>query len=604
MVTVLRRADAGEGAQAVPELCHPSWELAARFDRALGDPGDPATVFSYQEAVRLDDAEEFPDEACAALDAWGLADYYVPAGYGGKLTGFEDLQQLIRMLARRDLTVAVGHGKTFLGSVSVWASGDHAAAVRLGALVRAGARVSLGLTERTHGSDIMAGELTAEPVGPGYRVNGEKWLINNATRGRLLSLLARTSPVGGPRGFTLLLLDKEELPQETYRCLPKVPTHGIRGADISGVVIQDAVVGPEAVVGGAGGGAELLLKSLQLTRTLCPSLSLGAADHALRLAVEFAHERVLYGRQLTELPLTRRTLAEAYADLLVCEALSTVATRSIHALPSELSVTSAVAKYLVPTIIDGQVSALGSLLGARSFLSGEFAHGSFQKVARDHRIVGIFDGNTLVNQYSLVAQFRSLARNYLGPLDHRPRLGTLFNLSRSLPPFDPERLNLLSRYGSSILGTLPVSVTRLADAALLNPALGGAAQCAAELRAEADALHRRIARRMETVAAASPESFNDARKYGLCFTGAACLGLWLHSHREAEAGGTGGLWQDGLWLEAVLNRLLGRLEVRAPAGVAEDPLFERLYTQLTQQYQDGSLFSLLPCPIAEGPPSC
>ena len=54
----------------------------------------------------------------------------------------------------------------------------------------------------------------------------------------------------------------------------------------------------------------------------------------------------------------------------------------------------------------------------------------------------------------------------------------------------------------------------------------------------------------------------------------------------------------------MLNRLLARLEVRPPARATEDPLFERLYTQLTQQYQDGSLFSLLPCPIAEGPPSC
>jgi alkylation response protein AidB-like acyl-CoA dehydrogenase len=585
-------------------LRHGSWELAARFDRELGDPCDPETVFSYQESMRLDTAEAFPSAVCAALNAWGLPRYYVPADYGGGLTSLEDLQQLIRMLARRDLTVAIAHAKTFLGAVPVWASGNHGAALRLASLVREGAQVALGLTERTHGSDIMAGDLTADDTGDGYRVNGEKWLINNASRGRLLSLLTRTSPTGGPRGFTLLLVDKLELPQDTYRCLPKVPTLGIRGADISGVVLQDAPVGRDAVIGEVGGGAELLLKSLQLTRTLCPSLSLGAADHALRLSLGFAAERELYGRRLGDLPLTRRTLADAYTDLLLCEALSTVATRSIHALPSELSVTSAVAKYLVPSLVDGTVAALGSLLGARSFLADHYAHGRFQKLARDHRIVGVFDGNTMVNLYSLVAQFRSIARNYLAPDDHRPHLAGIFDLERTLPDFVADRLTLLSRYGSSIVGTLPAAVERLDTESLHRPALAGAAARAAELLAEADALHRRIATRMETVGDAAPESFEEARRYCLCFAGAAALGLWEHSRASAETGPTGALWRDGLWLEGVLARVLHHLGAVPGRADRDDALVARLYEQCTTQYGQGALFSLLPCPIAEGHPTC
>ncbi|MHA6763580.1 acyl-CoA dehydrogenase family protein [Streptacidiphilus sp. PAMC 29251] len=587
-----------------PGVRHASWELAARFDQALGDPCDPASLFSYQKSMLLDTAEEFPAEICAALNAWGLPEYYVPAHFGGRLASLEDLQQLIRMLARRDLTVAIGHAKTFLGAVPVWASGNHGAALRLAGLIRDGAQVALGLTERTHGSDIMAGELTADESADGYRVNGEKWLINNASRGRLLSLLTRTSPTGGPRGFTLFLIDKASLPSGTYRCLPKVSTVGIRGADISGVVLQDAPIGRDAVIGDVGGGAELLLKALQLSRTLCPALSLGAADHALRLVVGFTAERELYGRRLADLPLTRHVLADAYADLLLCEALSTVSTRSIHALPSELSVTSAVAKYLVPTLVDGTVTALGSLLGARSFLADHYEHGRFQKLARDHRIVGVFDGNTMVNLYSLVAQFRSLARNYLAPGDHRPHLAGIFDLKRKLPDFVPHRLTLLSRYGSSILGTLPAAVDRLTAEAVHQPALSGAAARAVELLAEADALHRRIATRMETVGDAAPESFEDARCYALCFAGAAALGLWEHTRASAEAGPTGALWQDGLWLEGALARVLHHLGTRPAVPQRGDLLTARLYEQCVTQYREGLLFSLLPCPIAEGQPTC
>ncbi|QMU78144.1 acyl-CoA dehydrogenase family protein [Streptacidiphilus sp. PB12-B1b] len=587
-----------------PGLRHASWELAARLDRELGDPADPETVFSYAASMRLDAAEAFPAEACAALNAWGLPRYYVPAAYGGSLTSYEDLLQLVRMLARRDLTVAIAHAKTYLGSAPVWASGNHGAALRLSALVRGGAQVALGLTERTHGSDITAGELSADQVPGGYRLNGEKWLINNASRGRLLSLLTRTSPTGGPRGFTLFLVDKAALPQHTYRCLPKVPTLGIHGADISGVVLQDAPVGHDAVIGDQGGGAELLLKSLQVTRTLCPALSLGAADQALRLAVGFAAERELYGRRLTDLPLTRRVLADAYADLLLSEALSTVAARSIQALPSELSVTSAVAKYLVPSLVDGVVAALGTLLGARSFLTDHYAHGRFQKLARDHRIVGVFDGNSMVNLYSLVAQFRTLARNYLAPADHRPHLAGIFDLRRELPGFAPDRLALLSRYGSSILGTLPGTVARLASAARQRPALAGAAARAAELLAEADALHLRVAGRTETVGDAAPESFEDARRYALCFAGAAALGLWQHTAASAEDGPTGALWRDGLWLEAALARVHHHLGARPDRPGRDDALTACLYRQCTAHHREGTLFSLLPCPIAEGRPPC
>jgi alkylation response protein AidB-like acyl-CoA dehydrogenase len=617
VVTAPRRSAPADLDRPLP---HPSWELGARFDRELGDPGDDDGVHSYRESLRLDEAEEFPAEQLAALDVWGLPEYYVPAQYGGRLTDYQDLSQLIRMLARRDLTVAIAHGKTFLGSAPVFLSGDHVAARRLARLVRGGARVSLGLTERTHGSDILAGELTAEqysdglrPDGlrpDGLRLNGEKWLINNATRGRLLSLLTRTSPTGGPRGFSLVLVDKEELPEGTYRHLPKLRTLGIRGADISGVVLQDAPVGADSVVGGVGGGAELVLRTLQVTRTLCPALSLGAADHALRLAVGFTRERELYGRTLAELPLTRHTLAGAYADLLLCEALNTVAVRSIHALTSELGVTAAVAKYLVPSVVDEVVAEVGALLGARSFLADHYAHGRFQKLARDHRIVGIFDGNTMVNLYSLVVQFRALARGFLAPADHRPRLASLFDLGRRLPEFDPRQLVLVSRYGSSVLGTLPTAVEELRAEAAGRPALGRAVVLAETIHRTARELHERIAACSSTVGDAAPESFEDARRYSLCFAGAAALGLWLHSHHAAESGPTGELWRDGLWLEAVLDRVLRRLDgpcrrsARVADGATGTDLSERLEARLIEQYQRGSLFSLLPCPVAEGPVSC
>lgn len=589
------------------------WQLAEQLDQRLGDPNGTGPL-SYARAASEDAAEEFPASACELLGALGIHHYYIPAEYGGALTDFPQLLEIVRTIARRDLTTAIGHGKTFLGAVCVWVAQDFAGAERLASLVGAGEPVSLGLTERTHGSDLMAGEVVAERTDGGYVISGEKWLINNATRGRLVCLLARTAAEGGPRGFSLLLVDKNELPEDTYRTLPKVHTLGIRGADISGIAFDRAPVDARGLVGREGEGPETVLKALQITRSLCTALSLGAADHGLRVAYRFAAERELYGRKLLDLPAARRTLAETYADLLAMEALSTVAARSIHTLPGELSVTSAVAKYLVPTVADDILGRLRGVLGARAFLSDYYANGRFQKLERDHRIVGIFDGNTMVNLYALTAQFRTLARFH--PVHDSPpaTLAATFSHAHGLPGLRPAQLSLLARRGSTVLGSLPKTAEVLGAQASREPELARAAALARTLAVAADQLHTRMRAARPVPGGAPVESFDLARGYSVCFAAACCLGVWRHNRRPAQQTRTAGHWSGGLWLEAVLARLVDRLEQAVPGITGPQPrppaaydselesLFERLLARLTEQYEAGELFSLLPGRIAEGPP--
>lgn len=571
---------------------HHPYRLAEELEAHLGDPESPDTTFSYTNVLALDEAEEFPSDICRTLEDWRLQDHYVPVEYGGRLSDYETVMQLVRTVARRDLTTAVGHGKTYLGAVCVWVSGNAEQANRLAADIRAGVPVSLGLTERAHGSDLLAGDVVAEPDGNGgWLVTGEKWLINNATRGSLLSLLARTDPKPGPRAFSVLLVDKRTLGSEQFRCLDKIRTHGIRGADISGIAYDRAPIPADALVGAEGGGIEIVLKALQLTRTMCASLSLGAADHALRIAVDFAEERELYGRRLMELPQARQQLAAAAADVLANEALATVAARSVHTLPGELSVAAAATKYLVPTATEAVIADLTRLLGARAFLKGVYAHGMFQKVDRDHRIVGLFDGNTLVNLNSLVNQFRSLVRGRKKHAGDRDGAAAAFDLTMTLPPLEPGRLSLVARHGSSIIDSLPDSVETLRVEAARQPALLGALGAAERLLRATDRVHEGMEEYRTVVSDVPPGAYDRARQYALCLAGAACLGLWAHNHREAAEGRTGDLWRDGVWLWPALDRLLVRL---GEPGAGEPDAYPALLEQARAMVQRGDLFSLLP----------
>ncbi|MDS1270907.1 acyl-CoA dehydrogenase [Lipingzhangella sp. LS1_29] len=573
--------------------------LAESLERHLGDPNDPDHRFSFARSAELDRSELFPGDACRLLTDWGMQHQYVPAWLGGELTDFQAPVRLIRAVARRDLTVAIAHGKTFLGGVCAWLVEPTSRVKALARDVLAGHPVSWALTERDHGSDLLATEVRAAPVPGGYHITGEKWLINNATRGRYVTVLTRTHPDGGSRGFDVLLVDKEELSSSAYECLPAVRLHGIRGADISGITFHAAHVDDDCLLGEPGKGLETVLHSLQLTRTLCAGLSLGAGDHALALAMRFAAERTLYGRRLLDLPQARRTLLDAYADHLLSEALVLVGTRAIHDRTEEMSVISAVVKYLVPWRTDATLDALGQLLGARSQLVADFADGQFQKLHRDHRIVAIFDGNSLVNLHALVNQFPILARKARAQLEApaTPEAAERLAPDPAAAPFDPTRLSLVAQHGSSLLGSLPTSVRALADLAAHQPSLAPVAGLAHRVLERTHAVVAEMTGHRPSRHQVAAETFLVAEEFALCCAAAAALELWI-AHQPGTTGTPSDpLWQDAHWLHATLRRVLEALAVSCPPSPQVD---EALFDALTRQTGEGWSTSLLPQRTAEG----
>jgi alkylation response protein AidB-like acyl-CoA dehydrogenase len=543
--------------QTEPRAALPAVESARWLDEALGDPADPGTVLSYMRCAELERIGEFPTEICAELDRLGLPRHYVPVAYGGALAAYDEVFHLMRVLAGRDLTAAIAHGKTFLGAASVWVAGAPDQRVALAREILSGAPVSWGLTERDHGSDLLAGEVTAVATPDGYRIDGEKWLVNNATHGRFVCVLARTDPKGGPRGFSLLLADKHALDPDRFRCLPKVPTHGIRAADISGIAFDQATVPPGALVGPVGGGIEIVLKSFQLTRTAAGALSLGAADHAFGLTVDFLGDRVMYRRRLLDLPKVRADLGEAYGLLFAAETLGWYGCRAIHTQPEEMSVLSSVTKYLVPTFVDEILGRLGDLLGIRAYLA-DYADGRFARLERDHRIVGIFDGSTFVNQNLLINQFPALARGYRrGDPAAGAAVGLAAALAQPLPPADLGRLSLAARS----CGLTSALASAVAEVGATSDAPTAVAALAAQLLVATDAVHEEMAGLSHSARAVPPEAFDLAHRYALCVAGAASLQVWLRNRSVPPFAGST-LWKDARWLRAALVSIVDRLPGR------------------------------------------
>ena len=378
------------------------------LDRLLGNPRDDSSVMSFRRSLELDRAAMFPAEAAGVLDAWGLPRFYIPQEFGGALERSSragsahppcgPARSHRRRRTRQDLPRR---------------------GVRVGGR-RSGCRPD-GVdrrfrTTQCRGGSPRKGGAATSPVPRRRRrsvptrsvVDGGKWPIGNATRGQAIAVLARTDSTPGPRALSLVLVEKDKVDAATLSYRPRLRTHGIRGADISGIDFANTRVDADALIGAPGQGLELVLKSLQLTRTLCSALSLGSADQAIDIVLDAGcgSDRSPHSR------IGDRTIvARAVADLVFAEAVGYTGVRHIHSFPEEMALESAFVKFLVPDAVDLIYRELARVLGGSAQVIGAAGPARFEKASRDNRVVGIFDGNSVVNLNVMINEFPNIAKS-------------------------------------------------------------------------------------------------------------------------------------------------------------------------------------------------
>jgi alkylation response protein AidB-like acyl-CoA dehydrogenase len=532
----------------------------------------PAGPWRGVETLRFDENEARDEALHQHLDTAGVPAQYVPADVGGGLESFDTLWRTWRAIACHDFTMATTHGATYGAASPVWIGGSRALQERTAAIIGRGGSMALGYTERRHGADLLAMETTATPVAGGYRLTGEKWLTSNARRAAAVVVFARTHPAGGPRGFSFFLVEKARVDPASWAVRPRVRTHGIRGAEIGGIAFFDCLLPHEAAVGTPGSGLEIALKSLQITRTMAAAGAIGGAETALRIALES-------GARLDD-----DVLADAFADLLVSECVALTAARALHVAPEQASITSAIAKYLVPAMLTAFVERLADALGWRACLR-DGRTGLFQKLRRDLPIVSLFDGSAPVNLHAIALQLGQLtAPSVRGPTPEEawPVLETLCRIDAPLPAFSPGRLDLTNRGRNVILDALP-GVVRSG---------GGNISCdiSSSERAVCRALDefRTLARPFATSrggSARSAEMFELSQAYATLHAAACGLAVWRCNRDRL-----GEFFARGDWLVRGIDRLLERLD---PAHVSHQPPAASIAEELRRRAHACEPFSLL-----------
>ena len=266
-------------------------------------------------ARELDRTSAFPWENIKAMGELGLLGVPWSEELGGAgmdyLSYYITIHEMAKVDASHALTVSA---HTNLGTSPIVQFGNDEQKRRFVPLLASGKVLGgFGLTEPGAGSDAGGTATTAVDKGDHYLLNGSKNFITHAGVGEIFSVTARTEPARGNKGISSFIVTKDSVDLEACRRigvghvenLPK--TRGVRAgkkeekmgwraSDTRELVLEDAVVPKENLLGQSGQGFVNFLKTLDAGRIGIAALSLGIAEGAYEEALKYARVRKQFGR--------------------------------------------------------------------------------------------------------------------------------------------------------------------------------------------------------------------------------------------------------------------------------------------------------------------
>ncbi len=172
---------------------------------------------------------------------------------------------------------------------------------------------TLAITEPAGGTDLGAMQTLAVRDGDEYVINGQKTWITGAHVVDFFTIAAKTDPEAGFRGVDMFLVDRH--------------TPGVRVGDriekliafASGcyeLFFDDVRIPADRLFGGEEGEGFALLRSiLNDIRVHTAALGLGIARAAYEESVEYAKQRVAYGRPIIKWQAIQHKLARMRIDI-------------------------------------------------------------------------------------------------------------------------------------------------------------------------------------------------------------------------------------------------------------------------------------------------
>ncbi len=249
---------------------------------------------------------------------------------------------------------------------------------------------AIAMSEPGAGSDLQGIRTTAVRDGAGpdadWILTGSKTFITNGINADLVLVVARTTPEGGARGTSLLVVERGMPGFARGRNLDKI---GLKAQDTAELSFTDVRVPARNLLGTENGGFGHLMDALPQERLSIAVVAVATCEVVLEQTLAYAKERTAFGRPIGSFQANRFTLAEVATEVTVARAFLDRCV-ALH-LAGELTVSdAAMAKWWTTELQKRVVDSCLQLFGGYGYM----AEHPIAQAYLDTRVQTIYGGTT------------------------------------------------------------------------------------------------------------------------------------------------------------------------------------------------------------------
>ena len=364
----------------------------------------------------------------------GLLGIEVPEEYGGLALGKVTGALASEISAMEGSWAVTFMGHTGIGTLPITYFGtDEQKAKYLPKFATGEWISSYSLSEASSASDALNAKARAvrSPDGKSWILNGEKmWLTN----GGFADVYITFAKIDGEH-FSAFIIDKGS---PGVSLGPEERKLGIKGSSTRPLILQDAVIPIENLLGEIGKGHKIAFNILNIGRFKLGAGTVGGAKASLKVSCEYAKQRSAFGKKISDFGLIQSKIGEMVARIFAAESMAyrtagmidanlegahdnETCLKRIEEYDAECSMVKVFCSEVLDHVVDESVQILGG--------AGYVEDYPVERHFRDARINRIFEGTNEINR--LLVPGRMVRRALSGAL---PIFDAAMALLDELPP--------------------------------------------------------------------------------------------------------------------------------------------------------------------------
>ncbi len=289
---------------------------------------------------------------------------------------------------------------SILGLGPIWISQNETVKKQTAKFLQAGGIFAFGVSEKEHGADLYASDMTLKPDGKGgYLANGRKYYIGNGNLASYVSTFGKRPKVDATDGHEFVFF-VSQTSQPEYHCHQNLINSQNYIAEFE---LKDYPVSEDEILASGQAAWDMVLNSINIGKFNLGFAAIGMCTHAFYEAINHAANRSLFKHYVTDFVHIRQLFMDAYCRLVAMKAFST---RSIdyfrHASPEDRRylLYNPMVKMKVTTQGEEVMNLLWDVIAAKGFEKSTY----FEMAVRDIRGLPKLEGTVHVNM-ALIIKF-------------------------------------------------------------------------------------------------------------------------------------------------------------------------------------------------------